>query len=440
MAKPAWPAPTTTTSKLVSDSESAMPFAFPRSAHENAGSNSLDRRRFGHSFLRAGLEDGLAFVRLELARLDLLRPMAGDQVAVGELPERRHLGRAAGRLDVRAARVEAAGVRRVRWAREVPRQEDRFALRFHLRIRDRNRGEQRDRVGVERVLVELLRRRDLDDRAQIHDGDPVRDVAHDRQVVGDEEVRQRELRLELLEEVDDLRLDRDVERRDGLVGDDEVGVDRERAGDPDPLALTARELVRKARAGVGREPDGLQQLANPPRHVAPSRQAVDLHRLTDDPSDAVPRVQRRERVLEDHLHPAAKSPDGSLAPLSDVLAIEEDSASGRLVEAQDRAADGRFSAPGFADEPERLAPLDLQRDVVHRLDVADVAVQQDPALDREVDLQVLERNQRPVLTHDTTAVRIRSHSSAGTGLKQATLWPGPISRSGGTSWREISIS
>jgi hypothetical protein len=195
-----------------------------------------------------------------------------------------------------------------------------------------------------------------------------------------------------------------------------------------------------AGAGVGREPDGLEQLTYRSRLLTAADEAVNLHRLAHDPRDAVARVERGEGVLEDHLHPASQLADASLAALGDVLAVKEDPAGGRLVEAQDRAADGRLPAPGLADEAERLAALDLQRDVINRLDVADMAVEQDPALDREVDLQVLERNQGPVLTHDTTAVRMFSHSSAGTGLKQATLWPGSISRSGGTSWREISIS
>ena len=45
-------------------------------------------------------------------------------------------------------------------------------------------------------------------------------------------------------EVEDLRLNRDVERRDGLVGDDELRIERERTREADPLALAAGELVR----------------------------------------------------------------------------------------------------------------------------------------------------------------------------------------------------
>ena len=49
----------------------------------------------------------------------------------------------------------------------------------------------------------------------------------------------------------DLRLDRDVEGRDRLVGDDELGREREGAGDADALALAAGELVGVAVDGVG---------------------------------------------------------------------------------------------------------------------------------------------------------------------------------------------
>ena len=50
--------------------------------------------------------------------------------------------------------------------------------------------------------------------------------------------------------------------------------------------------------------------------------------------------------------------------------------------------------PDSPDEPERLAAPDLERDAVDRLDVADVAVEHDAALDREPDLQVLDLDER----------------------------------------------
>ena len=64
-----------------------------------------------------------------------------------------------------------------------------------------------------------------------------------------------ELVLQVCKQVDDLRLDRDVERADRLVAHDELGLHRERARDADALPLPARELVRVAVIAVGAEAD-----------------------------------------------------------------------------------------------------------------------------------------------------------------------------------------
>ena len=67
--------------------------------------------------------------------------------------------------------------------------------------------------------------RQLDDGAQIHDRDPVGDMAHQPQIMGDEQHGKAEPLLQLEQEIDDLRLDRDVEGRDQLVGDQTFGLD-----------------------------------------------------------------------------------------------------------------------------------------------------------------------------------------------------------------------
>ena len=115
---------------------------------------------------------------------------------------------------------------------------------------------------------ELVRAAELDDDAEVHDRDAVGDVVDDAEVVGDEDVRQVEVVLQVVEQVDHLRLDRDVERGDRLVGDDQLRVQRQRACDADPLALPARELVRVAVDVIGRQPDHLEQLAAPARGSA----------------------------------------------------------------------------------------------------------------------------------------------------------------------------
>ena len=87
--------------------------------------------------------------------------------------------------------------------------------------------------------------------------------------MGDEDVRQAELVLEVLEQVDDTGLDRHVERRDRLVEHDQRRVQRQRPGDADALALATRELVREAAGVVGGEPDELEQVGDLARRDRP---------------------------------------------------------------------------------------------------------------------------------------------------------------------------
>src|SRR5258705_964 len=89
---------------------------------------------------------------------------------------------------------------------------------------------------------DLLPWRHLDDLAEIHHGDTVRHVLDNSQIVADEQQREAELALQILQQVDDLRLDRNVERRDRLVANNQFGLLRERPGDADALALPAVDL------------------------------------------------------------------------------------------------------------------------------------------------------------------------------------------------------
>ena len=70
------------------------------------------------------------------------------------------------------------------------------------------------------VGEQLGSRRRLDDPPEVHHRHAVADVAHDGHVVGDQQHRQPEPGPQVLEQVEDGRLHRDVERRDRLVGDE----------------------------------------------------------------------------------------------------------------------------------------------------------------------------------------------------------------------------
>ena len=85
--------------------------------------------------------------------------------------------------------------------------------------------------------------------------------------MGDEQVAQSQLPLQVDHEVQDLRLHRDVEGRDGLVGHHQIGLQGQGPGEANSLALAAAELVRVAVGVLGAQAHGLQQ----PAHLDPQR-------------------------------------------------------------------------------------------------------------------------------------------------------------------------
>ena len=104
------------------------------------------------------------------------------------------------------------------------------------------------------------------------------------------------------------------------------GGQRQRIGVARALALPAGELRRVAVVVLGVEADDLHQLLHAPLAVALVADAVDGERLGDDRADPPARVQRRVRVLEDHLHLAAQRPQPRARQVGDVLAFELDRA------------------------------------------------------------------------------------------------------------------
>src|SRR5215208_5185253 len=217
-----------------------------------------------------------------------------------------------------------------------------------------------------RLGRDLLRRRDLDQLAQVHHADAVGDVGDDGEVVGDEEISEAELALEVAQQVEHLGLDGDVQRGDGLVADDELGVNADGAGDANALTLAAGELVRVAVDEVGVEADLLEELA---RALAPVVEAEVAQRLLDDAAHGHARVQRRVRVLEDHLDVAPQGPELAVAERGDVAAVEDELAVRRLVEPDDRLGERGLAAAGLAHQAEAFAGEDIEGDVVHRLEV-----------------------------------------------------------------------
>ena len=82
--------------------------------------------------------------------------------------------------------------------------------------------------------------------AQVHYHHTMTDVFHHGEVVRDEEISEAMLLLKVHEQVHDLRLDRNVERADRFITDNQLWLDSERPRNADALTLAAAEFVRIA--------------------------------------------------------------------------------------------------------------------------------------------------------------------------------------------------
>ena len=222
-----------------------------------------------------------------------------------------------------------------------------------------------------RIVDHLLHRADLDDPAGVHHGDAVGGLGDHAHVVGDQHHRGAVVAAEALQELDDLRLDRDVERGGGLVGDDEARVGAEGEGDHHALAHPAGELVRVVvDAPLGRRDADLpQQLDGTGARLGRVHRQVLFDRLGDLAPDGVERIQRRERVLEDRPDaPAADLAHLLAGEIVDAGAFQQDLAPGdspgALEQADDRGAGDRLARARFAHHPQHLARRDVEAHVI----------------------------------------------------------------------------
>jgi hypothetical protein len=172
-------------------------------------------------------------------------------------------------------------------------------------------------------------------------------------------------RSHLPEQIQDLRLHRDVEGGGRLIGQDERRAQDDRPGDRGALPLPARELMRVALHERRVQADQLERLADQPTAGAARLHIVHFERRQQRGADRMARVERGARVLEDHLHAATHRPQLTAAEPRDVAALEQHAAAARAQQAKDDAQQGRLPRARFADDAERLARSDLQVDLVH---------------------------------------------------------------------------
>ena len=120
-------------------------------------------------------------------------------------------------------------------------------------------GEQCLGIRVSPVSVNGITGSPLHDFAEIHHNDLITDELDDIQIVGNEQISQFELILQILEKIDDLSLNGHIQGRYRLITNDELRLCRKCPGDADPLSLPTGELMREFLSVLRVQPAQFQQ-------------------------------------------------------------------------------------------------------------------------------------------------------------------------------------
>ena len=105
----------------------------------------------------------------------------------------------------------------------------------------------------------------------------------------------------------------------------------------------------------------------------------------DDLPDRHARIERRVRILEDHLHVLPRAAQLGAGQLRDVDVAEHHAPAGRFDQPQHRPAERRLAAAGLADQPERLARKNVER---HAVDRSSRPTRLGRAIDAEVEVHL----------------------------------------------------
>ena len=298
----------------------------------------------------------------------------------------------------RAAGMKRAAAGRIAGAGHFAGQNHAAGTFFFYRIGFGHGGEQRDGVGMLGVLIQILGIGDFHDPPQVHHRHAVGKMLHHCEVVRDKQITELQFALQVLKEIENLRLDRDIERGDRLIADDELGLKGECPGDADALPLAAGEFMRIAVGGGRGQPDAVEQFGDAFSRPAAIDDFVHQHRFGKHAADGHARVEAADGILENDLHVAAQGAERGGMERENILAfkfhrpLHDDAALG-FDQPQNRTTDGGFSAAGFADKAERFTRADLETDILDGFDVAGDAAHH-TAMDGKVCAQVAHIQQR----------------------------------------------
>ena len=221
----------------------------------------------------------------------------------------------------------------------------------------RRRADEPGDEEVDRLLVELARRRDLLEDALAQHADPVAEGHGLGLVVGDVDRRDAEPALQARDLGAHLPAQLGVEVRQRLVEQERVGL-RGRSRGPSPRAGAGHRRGSPACARGARCSSSMSAASLTRRWTSSSGDLGQAQRERDVLEDGQVRVERV--VLEHHRQVAV-----ARRLVVDPLAADEHVAGGDVLQPDDHPQQRRLPAAGRPDEDHELAVGDVEADVVH---------------------------------------------------------------------------
>ena len=216
---------------------------------------------------------------------------------------------------------------------------------------------------MRRIAEDGIHRAGFDASAPVHDAHPVRVLAKDGKIVGNQQNRQLAFVAQGAQQRQDARLDRHVEGSEGFVGHEDAGSADQGAGEGNALTLPRGKLSREAVEGgvieanrrqggrqvrlFGRQPEVAGRLGKGLRHGAAG-------------------AEGRGRVLEDQLH---QSPRVAVPPVIAVRCRKPHVALADRDQPDQRAGQGALPGTGFSGESVNRSGMQLKIDPTHGLDL-----------------------------------------------------------------------
>ncbi|MNI56483.1 hypothetical protein D3C73_1114900 [compost metagenome] len=160
---------------------------------------------------------------------------------------------------------------------------------------------------MQRLAVEASDIRLFDDLPGIHYDHPVAHLGNDAKIMRNHQNGHALALLQITHQIEDLCLDRYIERCGRLIGNQQLGIADHRHGDHHPLAHPAGELVRVLLGNFFRTGDAdLTQHFDGPfvRFFFAELQMV-AGRFGNLPANLEYRIQRGHRLLKNHRNPVA---------------------------------------------------------------------------------------------------------------------------------------